>query len=413
MRGLARLLIWLTVCSLPASAFAEQEPSPPKTDAPALEVTTPPQPGAPASDAAPSPQTNESLPAATSSPQEAATLPAKEIPASQSEEGLDPAWAPLIERLAADGFDKTAMQKLFARLGSSSFTPGYMAAKILELYGVPGIGIKRDGQLAPVWPADRPLPPEHLNIGACKALVAANADTFKDIQEKYGVPPADIIAILLVETGLGGDLGDDTALRALASMAAVDTPEKLTSAGNARQPARLNKAKLQATLIEKSDWAYNEVKSLIVYADKLGMDAALIPASMYGAVGICQFMPSNVELYGHDGDGDGKIDLFTLTDVFYSVARYLEAAGRREAATPKARQAVFFAYNHDDAYAAGVLTAAERIERGLAGKLSDAADPLAGVSIGGPRVLDPSLRGRARYITPKGRITTLESYPVE
>ena len=326
---------------------------------------------------------------------------------------LDPAWLPLIDRLAEDDFDKAAARKLFARLGPSSFTPAYMAAKVLELHGVPGIGINRDNQLAPIPPENRPVPPERLNIGACKALVAAYADTFKDIQEKHGVPPADIIAILLVETGLGGDLGADTALRALASMAAVDTPEKLALGGNARQAARLNRARLQATLSEKSDWAYTEVKSLILYADKLGIDAAVIPASMYGAVGVCQFMPSNITPYGCDGDGDGKVDLFTLPDVFYSVARYLEAAGRREAVTPKARHAVFYAYNHDNGYAAGVLAASERIERGLAGKLSDSADPLAGFFMAGPRVLDPSLRGRSRYITPKGRVTSLESYPTE
>ncbi len=353
--------------------------------------------------------TDTSAAAASETP---AQEPAPETPpaAEEAVPGLDPAWVPLIERLAADGFDKAATRRLFARLGPESFTPAYMAAKITELHGVGGIGIRREDQLAPILPENRPTPPERLNIGACKALIATYADVFKDIKAKHGVPASEIVAILLVETGLGGDLGDDTALRALASMAAVDTPEKLALGGNSRQPARLSKARLQATLTEKSNWAYNEVVGLLRYAEQRGIDAATIPASMYGAVGVCQFMPSNIALYGCDGDGDGVVDLFALPDAFYSVARYLEAAGRRGATTPQARQAVFFAYNHDNGYAAGVLAASDRIERGLAGKLGDAADPLAGFYLAGPRVLDPSLRGRSRHITPKGRVTSLESY---
>ncbi len=324
--------------------------------------------------------------------------------------GLDPIWDPLISRLAKDGFGQAAMQKLYARLGPDSFSSGYMAAKILELYGVPGVGIKREGQAAPELPAHRPIPPERLDIGACRAMVAAHAAAFKDIQERYGVPPSDILAILLVETGLGGDLGDDTALRALSSMAMTDSPAKLALCGNSRQVARLNKKTLQVTLTEKSEWAYNEVKSLIVYADKLGIDAAGIPASMYGAIGLCQFMPSNIKPYGFDGNGDGKIDLFTLPDVFYSVARYLDAAGRREAKTPKELHSVFYAYNHDNLYADRVLTASQRIAKGLAGKLGDGADPLAGLSFASARVLDPSLRGQARFVPLRARIEKLGSY---
>ncbi len=322
---------------------------------------------------------------------------------------LDPTWEPLIQRLADDGFNKTSMRLLFSRMGPNSFTSAYMAAKVLELYGVGGGGIKRDGQLAPVLPENRPSPPERLNVGACKALISAYADVFADIEKKHGVPAQDIVAILLVETGLGGDLGDNTALRVLASMAAVDSPEKLALGGNSRQPARLNRTRLQVTLTEKSNWAYNELKSLILYSDKLDIDAATLPASMYGAVGVCQFMPSKIDEFGCDGNNDGVIDLFTLPDAFYSVARYLEAAGRRTATTRQARQAVFYAYNHDNGYASGVLEASERIERGLAGKLGDSADPLAGFYLSGPRVLDPSLRGRSRYIPPKARLT-LESY---
>ena len=54
---------------------------------------------------------------------------------------LDPAWDALLERLEAEGFARGKMEELFARLGPSSYSPAFMAAKIAELYGVSGIGI--------------------------------------------------------------------------------------------------------------------------------------------------------------------------------------------------------------------------------------------------------------------------------
>lgn len=47
-----------------------------------------------------------------------------------------------------------------------------------------------------------------------------------------------------------------------------------------------------------------------------------------GALGICQFMPSNIEKLGIDMDGDGKVDLTASTaDAVASAANYLKSVG--------------------------------------------------------------------------------------
>lgn len=48
-----------------------------------------------------------------------------------------------------------------------------------------------------------------------------------------------------------------------------------------------------------------------------------LPGSIYGAVGLCQFMPSNIAVYGADGNGDGRVDLFDTSDAIASLANYL------------------------------------------------------------------------------------------
>ena len=61
------------------------------------------------------------------------------------------------------------------------------------------------------------------------------------------------------------------------------------------------------------------MKYLLKYSRATGVDPLTVPGSIYGAIGLCQFMPSNVSLYGIDGDGSGSIDLFTTPDALDSI----------------------------------------------------------------------------------------------
>ena len=308
---------------------------------------------------------------------------------------LDPAWRPLIDRLASDGFEREKMEALFISLGPRSYSPAYMAAKITELYGVGGIGINRENGAAPVMPENYEQPVSDVTVGSCMEFMKKYAVDLAAIEDEHGVPARVIIAILLVETGLGLDLGSDTSLRALASMAATTTPGMLGGRGNAGQANRVRASSLAATLRDKSNWAYNEVKALIRYGEQCGVDPAKIPGSIYGAIGICQFMPSNIEPYGEDGDKDGKVDVFSVVDAMYSVAKYLEANGWRGAGSSAQQFAVIRTYNQDNIYAARVLGISNYIGRAVAGKVPAGRSAMAGIGPVSPGALDPSLkRGR-------------------
>lgn len=325
--------------------------------------------------------------------------------------GLDPTWIPLLDRLAEDGFDRREMEKLFARLGPQSYSPAYMAAKIRELYGVGGVGVNRNDTPAPEPPDDFAQPVKDVTVGSCLEFMKEYEEVLSRAQERHGVPPSVILAVLLIETSLGMDLGNDTALRALAGMAATTTPELLATGGNSRQKNRVRPGALQNTLKQKSNWAYAELLALIRYARDNGYDAAKLPCSIYGAIGLCQFMPSNVGRFAVDGDGDGKIDLFSLPDAIFSVANYLESNGWRRAKTDRQKQAVIYTYNHDNYYASSVLATSKRLERAKKGKVSLQSNALIG---GGGRRnpsarLDPSLR-RGRPAPRAAQVKSLGDY---
>jgi membrane-bound lytic murein transglycosylase B len=80
-----------------------------------------------------------------------------------------------------------------------------------------------------------------------------------------------------------------------------------------------------------------------------------------GAIGWPQFLPSSLVKYGVDGDGDGRIDLYSAEDAIFSTANYLRAYGWREARLPADREAVIWNYNHSRAYVRAVLEIAEEL----------------------------------------------------
>ncbi|MDR2800590.1 MAG: lytic murein transglycosylase [Desulfovibrio sp.] len=334
--------------------------------------------------------------------------PKAEEAEEKQEPGPDPAFSPLIARLHADGFPLDETRALFARLGPKAYTPAYMSLKILELSGVSGIGVSRETGPDPELPEGAPLPMPELNVGVCLEFAAKYEQSLAEIEKKHGVPRSVILGILLVETALGKNMGRDVAMRALAGMAVTDSPDRLGSAGNSRQTSRIRFGRrLSDTLRQRSERAYGELTALLRWSEKTGLDAARLPGSIYGAVGLCQFMPSNIETYGVDGDQDGKINLFSPVDAMFSAANYLEAHGWRRASSDARRRAVLMAYNDDSLYAAYVLGTAKRMERALAGKLPPQSPAMAGMPASAR--LDPSLR-RLKSVPRSGRLAELGSY---
>jgi membrane-bound lytic murein transglycosylase B len=169
------------------------------------------------------------------------------------------------------------------------------------------------------------------------------------VRDQYGVDPGVIVAILTVESGLGKATGKYPVFNVFASLAVMDTPEVIREL---RLPAHL-----YPRLKKKAAWGRRELKIFLSYCQKNRLDPFQFNGSWAGAIGYPQFLPSSLVNSGQDGDGNGRIDLFTHADAIVSIANYLKKSGFRQSSPGTWRRAIL-AYNNSDAYAQTILTLA-------------------------------------------------------
>lgn len=68
--------------------------------------------------------------------------------------------------------------------------------------------------------------------------------------------------------------------------------------------------------------------ALMKSAEKSGVDLTSVKGSWAGAMGHFQFIPTTMEMYAVDGNGDGKIDIINnVPDAIFSAANYLSRLG--------------------------------------------------------------------------------------
>jgi membrane-bound lytic murein transglycosylase B len=167
-----------------------------------------------------------------------------------------------------------------------------------------------------------------------------------------------------VETRLGVFTGKENAFWSLACMAAADSPERVKGGLAGIPLTSRHDAWLRARLKDKSEWAYKEMRALLLFCRDNGINPLTVPGSVYGAIGICQFMPTNLAHFADDGDGDGIINLFSETDAVFSAARYLTRHGWKTGLGVEGRRGVLKRYNNLNIYADTILTMAESLRTG-------------------------------------------------
>lgn len=250
-------------------------------------------------------------------------------------------WLPLVNRLIADGEDPVFVRRLYAS-PSVRFNPRVMPRKVTHNEYKLDYG--------------RFLRPERLN--RARKYLRENRQLFDRIQEEFGVPGELEVAILLVETDLGNYLGAGPAVNILSSMALGSEWEDVKRWLPPRYIKGERAAQARKTLEKKSNWAYRELKALFKYCRMNRMDIYTLKGSIFGAIGLCQFMPSNALKFGVDFDRDGRIDLFQKTDACGSMANYLRYYGWRPGLSRKAQEKVVFHYNHSRPYVKAILDVA-------------------------------------------------------
>ncbi len=284
-------------------------------------------------------------------------------------------WHELSARLQKDGLDAGRTKALFSSLETPpSLSP--MGTKIKELYTnqflpKPAAKIPPKSDSGKQKPAANPLgvpgpwfkdTVTRANAQRCREFIRANSSAFALAEKKYGVPREIGAALLFVETRLGTFLGKENAFYSLASMSVKRSSESIAHYLDEMPGIWDRLGWVDEKAEEKSEWAYRELKALLEYCWANGIDPRTVPGSIYGAVGMCQFMPSNIARFAEDGNGDGVIDLFSAPDAIMSLSRYLSLNGWKRGLSLEGQTKVLLSYNRMLKYARTILALAKTIE---------------------------------------------------
>ncbi len=268
----------------------------------------------------------------------------------------DPVWEPVMRRLVADGFDPLYIRALFAQ-DEVVYAPEVMGRKMNTLLRT---------KLSP--PGEKGAEPQvderylsPIQLAGAYGFMREHKAVLAEIRSAFQVPPEIVTALMLVETKLGRAVGTRNAFVTLASMAASMDVERFESFLQDEGVDEDVRAWLRQRTSEKADWAYDELVALIRYARAAGQSPLDINGSIFGAIGLCQFMPSNVLAYGLDGGGDGKVDLMDMRDALFSMANFLKRHGWSPQLDETGRFKVIYRYNHSGLYARTVLAVAKSL----------------------------------------------------
>lgn len=143
------------------------------------------------------------------------------------------------------------------------------------------------------------LTAEKLNAGVRfwqqheKELNAAN--------QKYGIPPEIIVAIIGLESNYGQKKFNYRVIDSLSTLAFA--------------PSNLSPA--------NKDYFKKELTDYLVLTNKYNMDVTKVYGTYAGAIGIAHFMPSSYLRFAVDFNQDGKIDLNDPADAIGGIAAYM------------------------------------------------------------------------------------------
>ena len=255
-------------------------------------------------------------------------------------------YQPLIQRLSLDGFEVEFLSKLFSD-PRAEFNPS-----VLTIY----INAKVDPERYQKF-----LTPESILLA--KKFLHQNLTILKKMERRFQVEKEVVVAILLVESRFGENMGKYRVIPTLASMALMDSPENLQKI---YQNLRGNDPDLSYEQVEnfakrRAKWAYHELKCFLRIIRQEEIDPLEIYGSYAGAVGMAQFIPSSYLTHALSKK-DFESWLLSKEDAINSIGNYLKSHGwKRNLSIEKKKQLIWY-YNRSEPYIETILQVAHKIK---------------------------------------------------
>lgn len=141
-------------------------------------------------------------------------------------------------------------------------------------------------------------------IKAARQRLARHRPLLEKISAQYGVQPQFIVALWAIESDFGRNMGKTPVVGALATLAY-----------GAKRP-------------ERRALFRTELLAALCLLERENLPPRKLTGSWAGALGQCQFMPSNFLALAVDYDQDQRRDIWhTQADVFASIAHFLSQKG--------------------------------------------------------------------------------------
>ena len=134
-----------------------------------------------------------------------------------------------------------------------------------------------------------------------RRALQGNRAFYDSLERAYGVPAGVLIAIHGMETAFGRGMGDTNVVSSIATVA-YDC--------------------------RRTDFFTPHALAALVMVDR-GMLSPGQLGAKHGEMGHTQFLPGNALRYGVDANGDGRVDLYNMTDALASTANFLRQKGWR------------------------------------------------------------------------------------
>ena len=182
----------------------------------------------------------------------------------------------------------------------------------------------------------------------------------KRASQKYLVNKELIVAILLVETGLGNVMGDFPVISVFSSII-VEYENRKIKMATTEKPTERQIYELKR-LSRKDRWARNQMKALLTIIMRQKQSPFYYKGSYAGAFGIPQFLPTSYLKWGIDSDNSGSVNLYWYPDSIYSVANYLKEHGWKPGLSIEEQEKVIWEYNHSKTYVDTILKAAGKLK---------------------------------------------------
>ena len=187
------------------------------------------------------------------------------------------------EMVSEQDYNRAALVRAFA---AARFQP-----RIIE-------AMQRPLLAPPKWYEYAPPLVSRARVEGGLAYWDAHATDLARAEERFGVPPEIIVAIIGIETTYGRNTGSHRAIDALSTLA-FDYPRRAA-------------------------FFRGELKQFLLLAREQNVDPTVPKGSFAGALGVPQFMPGSYREFAIDFDGDGHVDLWTSSaDIVGSVGSYL------------------------------------------------------------------------------------------